>query len=247
MNMQKNHSKKSISQTVEQLIELNGERFWRLTDFEGLSFSAVAQALSRLTRKGKIQRLGKGLYYRSRLTAFGESKPNISKLRSLPIYGKGIFPAGTTAANLLGFTTQNPARIEIATNGSSLPRLLMGEKTIIHTRRPESWKHLTIEDGAILDFIREGGKSSELSPEKTVEKLLQYFSWEKYETLFQISDSEPPRARAILGAIGQQIGYSELKLSNLRKTLNSLSRFDFGNLRPLQHAKQWQSKGSNKS
>ena len=42
---------------VRQRIEQGGERLWRFEDFRGLPFSAVAQALSRLTRQGAIERL----------------------------------------------------------------------------------------------------------------------------------------------------------------------------------------------
>ncbi len=46
---------------VRQRIEQGGERLWRFEDFRGLTFSAVAQALSRLTRQGAIERLSKGV------------------------------------------------------------------------------------------------------------------------------------------------------------------------------------------
>jgi hypothetical protein len=233
----------NIAKTVRDRIEAGGERVWRLADFKNMSFTAVAQALSRLFRLGMIQRLGKGLYYKPRQTAFGPSKPNPSKLRSLSILGKGIFPAGCGAANLLGFTTQHPAKLEVATNGLSLPRLIVGKETIIHTRRPESWQELSSKDAAILDFLRQRGSSSEFSPEETVDKLLEHFREAgRFKHLLQIAMTEPPRVRALLGAIGQQLGYSEKQLSGLRKSLNPLSRFDFGLLIALKHAGQWQSK-----
>lgn len=245
----KNRQKKITSDTesfakaVRDQIEAGGERIWRLTDFENMPLTAVAQALSRLFRLGKIQRLGKGLYYTPRKTAFGPSKPNPSQLRSIPIIGKGIFPAGCAAANLLGFSTQHAAKLEIATNGLSLPRLLVGKETIIHTRRPESWQELSDIDAAILDFLRQRGSSSEFSPEKTVDKLLKHLlEARRFKLLLQIATSEPPRVRAILGAIGQELGYSEKQLMRLRNSLNPLSRFDFGHLIALKYAKQWQAK-----
>lgn len=233
----------SIAETVRKQIEMGGERIWRLNDFENMPFTAVAQALSRLYRIGMIQRLGKGLYYKPRQTAFGPSKPNPSLLRSLPIIGKGIFPAGNAAANILGFSTQHAAKLEVSTNGLSLPRLLVGKETIIHTRRPESWQELSDKDAAILDFLRQRGSSSEFSPEETVDKLLKHFHEAgRFKHLLQIAKTEPPRVRAILGAIGQQLGYSEKKLADLRKSLNPLSKFDFGHLIALKYAKQWQAK-----
>lgn len=235
----------SVAKRVRSQIEAAGERVWRLADFEDMPFTAIAQALSRLSRLGVIQRIGKGLYYRPRQTVFGQSKPNATLLHSLPIIRKGVFPAGNAAANLLGFSTQNAAKIEIATNGFSLPRLIVGKETIIHTRRPDSWQQLLRKDTAILDFLRKRGEDSELSSLETVCRLLEHFREPgQFERLLQVAISEPPRVRAMLGAIGQELGYSEKKLLNLRKSLNPLSRFDFGSLIMLEYAKQWQAKES---
>jgi hypothetical protein len=133
------------------------------------------------------------LYYRPRQTAFGASRPNAAQVRSLPVGQRRIFPAGIVAANVLGFTTQNPARAEVATNGLSLPRLIVGKETVIHTRRPESWRTLSETDAALLDFLRNRGDSSELSPEETVNKLLGYFREPgRFERLLKVAPSEPP-------------------------------------------------------
>jgi hypothetical protein len=233
----------STAETVRSRIEAGGERVWRMVDFEGMPLMAVAKALSRLARRGVIQRLGRGLYYRPRPTVFGASKPNSAQVRSLPVGRRGIFPAGAVAANVLGFTTQNPARAEVATNGLSLPRLIVGKETVIHTRRPESWRTLSETDAALLDFLRNRGEASELSPEETVSKLLGYFREPgRFKRLLKVAPSEPPRVRAMLGAIGQQLGQPERQLLALRKSLNPLSRFDFGQLADLDHAREWQAK-----
>jgi hypothetical protein len=233
----------TVAETVRQRIESSGERVWRLSDFDGMSFTAVAQTLSRLTRQGTLQRLGKGLYYRPRPTAFGPSRPNPAHLRSLPARQQGIFPAGIAAANLLGFTTQNPAKVELATDGLSLPRQIVGQEAVIHTRRPKAWRMLPETDVALLDFLRNRGASSELSPEETVAKLLSFFREPgRFERLLKIAADEPPRVRAMLGAIGQQLGLPASRLAELRKGLNPLSRFDFGILAALECAGQWQAK-----
>jgi DNA-binding Lrp family transcriptional regulator len=245
MHKKRTSKERGVADIVRSRIVAGGERIWRFSDFEGLSFTAVAQALSRLAKEGVIQRVGKGLYYRSKQTLFGPSQLNTSQLRSLPIHRKKAFPAGNAAANFLGFSTQNAATPEIATNGLSLPRLLVGNDTIIHTRRPEAWKNLSYEEAALLDFLRQGGKASELSPIETVQKVLKYFQEdERFKHVVKVAESEPPRVRALLGAIGQQIGHPERYLSFLRKSLNPLSKFDFGNLFPLKYAKQWQARES---
>jgi Family of unknown function (DUF6088) len=234
---------RTTAQTVRARIESGGDRLWRLADFGGLPHTAVAQTLSRLSRQGVIERLGKGLYYRPRHTAFGPSRPNPVQLRSLITQHKGVFPAGTAAANLLGFTTQNPARIELATDCTSLPRRFLGENVLVHTRRPPAWRALSETDAALLDFLRNRGASNELPSDRAVEKLLAYFREPgRFDRMLEAAGSEPPRVRAMLGAIGEQIGQPESTLAKLRRSLNPLSRFDFGVFSALSHARRWQAK-----
>ncbi len=239
---EKTASPRDAARSVRHCIEKGGERIWRLADFDG-PFQAVAQALSRLTRSGQLQRLGKGLYYRPHPTPFGPSMPNSSAIRALPLSQKSLFPAGLSAANLLGFTTQHAARVELATDGLSLPRLIVGNETVIHTRRPAAWRSLSETDAALLDFLRNRAESSELSPADTVQKLLSLLAERgRFERLLKAAPSEPPRVRAMIGAGGQQLGRPRKQLAELRSSLNPFSRFDFGILSALVHAKEWQAK-----
>jgi hypothetical protein len=160
---------------VRQRIERSGERLWRLEDFRDLPFLAVAQALSRLTREGLIERLSKGIYYRNRETAFGKSKPNPASIRKLASQRKALFPSGLEAANLLGFNARMPKQGELATSALSLPRKLVGDDTLIHTRRPEAWATLSETDAAFLDFLRQGAKFSESPPRRHRPQAVGYF------------------------------------------------------------------------
>jgi hypothetical protein len=64
----------------------------------------------------------------------------------------------------------------------------------------------------------------------------------RFERLLKVAPSEPPRVRALLGAIGQDLGQPKHRLSTFRKSWNALSRFDFGILAALKHAREWQAK-----
>ncbi len=95
---------RQITGLVGRRIERGGERVWRLEDFRDLPFTAVAQALSRLARRGAIQRLSKGIYYRPRETPFGKSRPNPAAIQK-PCGARRrrtIFPAGIAAAKSPG-------------------------------------------------------------------------------------------------------------------------------------------------
>ena len=76
---------RQFTHIIRRRIERGGERLWRFEDFRDLPSSAVAQALSRLTRQGLLQRLSKGVYYRSRQTTFGKSLPNPAAMQKLGV------------------------------------------------------------------------------------------------------------------------------------------------------------------
>lgn len=195
---------------------------------------------------GQLKRLSKGLYYRPRPTTFGDSLPSPADVRKLAAKRKTVFPAGIAAASLLGFTTQTPRRAEVATSGFRLPRKLLGDDTIIHTRRPDVWTGLCETDAALLDFLRRAGSTSELSAGETVRRTLELVRQRgRFKRLLDVAESEPPRVRAMLGAIGQELDEKPATLRRLRESLNPLSRFEFGRLRGLSHARDWQAKRRN--
>jgi Family of unknown function (DUF6088) len=234
----------AVMQSVRERIEQGGERLWRMDDFADLPSMAVAQALSRLERTGLIQRLSKGTYYRAGQSAFGKTRPNPAALRKLASRGNTLFPAGTTAANLLGFTTQTARRGEVSTSAGSVQRKLIGEEIIVHTRRPDAWKSLTETETAMLDFLRRGGRTSELSPDATIKRTQDLLAKPNiYAHLLDVAPSEPPRVRAMLGAFGEQLGANRKKIGELRRSLNPLSKFDFGTFADMPNAKNWQAKG----
>lgn len=236
-------AQRGAASLIRQRIEGGGERLWRMEDFRDLPFAAVAQAFSRLAKAGVIERLSKGVYYRPRQTALGKSRPKPAALHGFLHPRRKVFPAGIAAANLLGFSTQTAARAELATTGLSLPRKLVGKDAVIHTRRPEAWAGLSEQDAALLDFLRQGGRYSELSPHETTRKVLGLIKASGcFERLLKVAPTEPPRVRAILGAIGEHLGKAPRILQQLRASLNPFSKFDFGLLGALRNASAWQAK-----
>jgi hypothetical protein len=231
----------SAASRIRLLVEGGKERLWRLSDFGGLPASAVAQALSRLTREGVLTRVGKGLYYHPRQTVFGPSQPSPAAVLAERVKAP-LLPAGATAANLLGFSTQNPARAEFATAARSVPAQSPGLMRVC-TRRPAGWRLVSSEDAALLDFLRRRGATSELSDKATKARLLRWLQEpERFRRLVRMAADEPARVRALLGATGEELGMDAKLLAALRQHLNPLSRFDFGRLKTLKYAKAWQAR-----
>jgi hypothetical protein len=237
---------KTVAEIVREKIEASEEGYWAYADFSTLPSTAVSKALSRMSNLGILKRVSKGIYYRPRQTRFGHSHPSQAEIQKLATKHRlidNLHPSGISAANLLGFTTQNVIHGEFATSANSAPRKIIGYNAKLHTRRPSTWDNLSNIDASLLDFLRNKGKFSDLSPDETKHLLLKYFREEsRFERILEVALNEPPRVRAMLGAIGQELRKSKSKLKILRDSLNPISRFDFGALRNLRYAKEWQAK-----
>lgn len=231
----------STARHILQEVEAGGEHYWKPADFAYAPPTAVTKTLSRLARQGILQRVGRGLYYHPRPTVLGPSRPSKEAILANR-FTKPLKPAGMTAANLLGFSTQNPGRREFATTASAVA---FGDDTLhVTTRRPKAWDQLSLEDAALLDFLRNRARDSELSEEATAQRLLELLRQPgRFERLVAAALTEPPRVRAMLGASGQEIKANTELLDNLRAGLkNRRSRFAFGALQQLTHARDWQAK-----
>jgi hypothetical protein len=230
----------SAAAVIRDRVRRGGARYWKHSDFHDLPPAAVAKTLSRLAQDGELRHVGKGVYYRPVPTSFGMSVPSASAMVAQTL-NAALHPAGLSAANALGLTTQNPVRPEFATPAPGSPTAL--RHAIVHTRRPPQRAGLSAEDGAILEILRERARSSDLSPEATAERLKRLLAdGDRFRRLMNAAIAEPPRVRAMLGALGQELEMPDPLLNRLRKSLNPLSRFDFGSLRTLRYAREWQAK-----
>lgn len=232
--------RQSAAAVIRDRIRRGGARYWKHSDFHDLPAAAVAKTLSRLAQEGELRHVEKGVYYRSVPTSFGMSVPSASAMAAQTLNAP-LHPAGLSAANALGLTTQNPLRPEFATPAPGPPTAL--RNAIVHTGRPPQRVGLSAEDGAILEILRERARSSDLPPDATAERLKRLLAdEERFRRLVAAAMAEPPRVRAMLGALGQDLDMPDPLLNRLRKSLNPLSRFDFGQLRSLEHAREWQAK-----
>jgi len=115
----------SIENKVINRIYGNG-RGWSFfkKDFIDLgSAAAIDQALSRLVKDGRIRRVIRGIYdYPKRSKLLDESlPPNIDKVAHTLArkFGWTIQASGNTALNLLGLSTQVPARYQYLSDGKN--------------------------------------------------------------------------------------------------------------------------------
>ena len=95
------------------------------------SRAAVDQVLSRLVRRGTLQRAGHGIYALPIETRFGTRSPSAASIVEglANQRGETIVPHGAAAANALGLTTQVPMRAVYLTSGRNR-RLKLGAQAV---------------------------------------------------------------------------------------------------------------------
>lgn len=102
------------------------------------SRAAVDQAFSRLTKEGKLLRVGRGIYVTPVSSRFGTRAPAPEKVvQSFAVQrGELVAPHGANAANALGLTQQVPIREVFLTSGRSRKlKLGRSEVTVRHAPR----------------------------------------------------------------------------------------------------------------
>lgn len=107
------------------------------SDFLDLgSRAAIDQALSRLTKAGRIRRVRRGLYdLPTQHARFGTLAPRSDGVAAAIVRGGAltVMPDGAAAANALGLTDQVPARPRVLTNGPAR-RVSVGARAITYAR-----------------------------------------------------------------------------------------------------------------
>jgi hypothetical protein len=101
--------------------------------------ASIDQSLSRLVKRGKLLRAGRGLYACPVVSRFGTRAPAPEKFieRLSAQTGETVAPNGAAAANLLGLTTQNPTVNVYLTSGRS--RSLSFGKQKVELKHAPRW------------------------------------------------------------------------------------------------------------
>ena len=153
-------------------------------------------------------------------------------------------PGGVAAANALRFTTQIPmGRTDIvSTRGRRIRRRGL-EGVRILERSPERGR-LTNDENCFLELLSDIEHLSDLSPKDTSARAVDLVREDvvSLKRMLRAAWDEPPRVRAMLGALGDAAGIEPGVLSSYRELVNPASRYDFGPLSNLPTARSWGAK-----
>ncbi|MEA2721552.1 MAG: hypothetical protein QOJ39_3416 [Candidatus Eremiobacteraeota bacterium] len=120
--------------TIEQHIKSAppGAVFTTSEFLERESPAAVKTALSRLSKRGMIDRVRRGVYHKPRPSRLGRGTAPADIVAMLAAGGKAPGPAGPSAAAALGLSTQIPPKAKFAVVGSpptSIPDVSFVERS----------------------------------------------------------------------------------------------------------------------
>jgi hypothetical protein len=129
---------------------------------------AIEAELSRLTRRGEILRVRKGLYWKGPKTRLGIATPAPQDI-ALEAAGAGAGPCGIEAARWLGLTTQVAGRPEIAV-ASRVPASIPGVRFCSRSPRRREIG-LTPMEVAVIEVLRDWPMSVEADWDEVCAKI----------------------------------------------------------------------------
>ncbi len=190
---------------------------------------AITKALSRLVQAGKIVRMGKGKYYKPRVTRFGTLRPaDDQMIKTLTMKnGRQVgYLTGTVLYNKLGLTTQVSNTLTIARN-SRLPIKELNGYRIKVVTKPFRFRKKDIALIQLLDVLRDIKSIPDISINKAIKilvGLIRKLSEDELKRMSKLAIEYNPATKALAGAI-LEFYFPSVSVGHLLKSLNPLSKY----------------------
>jgi len=205
---------------------------------------AVIKALNRMVESGKIAKLSKGKYYKPENTLFGDLQPSQAQVVKDLLEENGKitgYLTGYSIYNQLGLTTQVSNTIQIGKN-QVRPNFIRERYAISFIRQRNTITKENITLLQILDGIRYIKKIPDATIESSCKRFLAILndrSEKEKNSLVRLALKYPPAARALLGAMLEQLQESN-SAEPLFKSLNPITKYRLtGAARVLSTTEKW--------
>lgn len=233
----------NVASKIRSVIESKGpDSIWTAENFPGMPPQAILKSLSRLALSGLLHRVRKGVYYYPAQTILGASVPSTNSLieKILTRGNRGpVYSGGTASFQYLGISTQVPATYTVLADSPSR-KMRIGKFMVKIEHRPLGrWANASAREIAILDCLRNIKRPPGSTPETVILKILAIMreSPEVSRHLMKFAECEPPRVRALVGAMADYLGAGNT--ARLRKSVNPITKFELGIGKALPTAQKW--------
>lgn len=195
-------------------------------------YTAATKAIERLIKKGLINRASTGVFYKPKKTAFGNLKPKEEELLKPYLFedGKRIaYITGTSLYNRMGLTTQVPKNIRVA----SRSKRIVTKVGSIQVKPVKSYLDVTNDNYylmELLDVLKDFKTIPDTGKSGVIKFMLQKIKGltnKEKEDLVKIALKYPPRVRAFVGVILNQINLGK-PIEALKKSINPLTIYELG-------------------
>jgi len=195
-------------------------------------YLAAAKVLERLQKKGILKKISKGVFYKPEISPFGELKPSEQEIMKPYLFegGKRIaYVTGSYLYNQLGLTTQLTSGIKIASRSKRI-KINTGA---LNASPVKSYADVDDANYQLLGFL-DAMKDLKIIPDGDIKSSISIFCYrigqltnEEIEEMIKYALVYPPRVRALLGAILEQLNRTK-GIEKLKEKLNPLSHFKLG-------------------
>ena len=192
-------------------------------------YATAAKALERLQKEHLIKRLSKGVFYKPEQTIFGELKPGYAELLRSYLFENGkrvAYETGASLYNRLGLTSQMAFRIQIA----SRSKRIYIDRGSLNASAVKSYAEVTDENYQVLGLL-DAFKDIKIIQDSSTSQIVRRLSAivknlkeDQIALLIKYALVYPPRARALVGAILENIGIKERGMDDLKDSLNPLTK-----------------------
>lgn len=219
------------AQIKDTIIRIPEGKTFRYSDLpiEKKEFVSAAKVLERLQKDSSIKKLSKGVFYKPKKTLFGELKPDYTEQLNLVLFDgdKRIgYETGLGLYNRLGLTTQVAFRTKVATT----VRKNSINRELIKVDFVKSYNLITEENYQLLGLL-DAIKDIKDIPDTTIsnsiiilKNIIKDLSQKELVQMVDCSLTYPPRVRALLGAILEEINTTQLLLDRIKASLNPFTK-----------------------
>lgn len=205
---------------------------YRQLGVERDEYSAAAKAIERFLRRGVIQKISTGLFYKPKQSAFGKLRPREEELLKPYLFQNGeriAYVTGGLLYNRMGLTTQVPKTIKVASRGKRVTTKIgrMNVKPVKSYVNVTNDNYYLLE---ILDALKDFKTIPDIDQQSAITILknkVDDLHEKDIARLIKYALQYPPRTRALLGAVLASLK-KDGKLESLAKSLNPLTTYDLG-------------------